>query len=42
MYGTDSIPSDPEGFRYVSGRPTEESISLRIPEYVEDVRQGAA
>ena len=45
MYGTDSIPSDPEGFRYVSGRPTEESIrlwSLRIPEYVMDVRQEAA
>jgi hypothetical protein len=45
MYDTDSIPSEPEGFRYVSGRPTEESIrlwSLRIPEYVKDVRQGTA
>jgi ketosteroid isomerase-like protein len=45
MYGTDSIPSDPEGFLYVSGRPTEESIrlwTLRIPEYVKDVRQGTA
>jgi hypothetical protein len=45
MYGTDSIPSDPEGFRYVSGHPTEESIrlwSLRIPEYLKDVRQGTA
>ena len=45
MYLTDSIPSDPEGFRYVSGRSTEESIrlwSLRIPEYLKDVRQGTA
>lgn len=45
MYGTDSIPSDPEGFRYVSGLPTEESIrlwSVRIPECVTDVRQGTA
>jgi hypothetical protein len=44
MYGR-SIPQNPEGFRQVRGRPTEESIRLwrlRTPEYVEAVQQGTA
>lgn len=44
MYGR-SIPPHPEGFTVVYGRPTEESIRLwrlRVPEYVEAVKQGTA
>ena len=44
MYGR-SIPPRPEGFTVVYGRPTEESIRLwrlRVPEYVEAVKQGTA
>jgi hypothetical protein len=44
MY-TRSIPQSPEGFRRVRGRLTAESARLwrlRIPEYVEAVRQGTA
>lgn len=45
MYTRGSIPSDPEGFRHVNGRATEESMRLwrlHIPEYVKAVKQGTA
>jgi hypothetical protein len=45
MYNTGSIPQNPEGFRQVRGRLTEESMRLwrlHIPEYVEVVQQGTA
>ena len=45
MYNTGSIPQNPQGFRQVRGRPTEESMRLwrlHIPEYVEAVEQGTA
>jgi hypothetical protein len=45
MYNTGSIPQNPQGFRQVRGRPTEESMRLwrlHIPEYVEAVQQGTA
>jgi hypothetical protein len=45
MYNTGSIPPNPEGFKRVYGRATEESMRLwrlHIPEYVKAVKQGAA
>jgi hypothetical protein len=44
MYGR-AIPTRPAGFEQVYGRPIPESIRLwrlRIPEYVEEVKQGTA